>query len=244
MPLSVNNHLNAMKAAILNPKAFFANVSDSERLGKPTVFVLINTVITFILSALFSLVTSSALLRGQNQLPNAFAGPIGLVIGLIFVVPLMLVLLFIITAILHVIAKILSGKGKFSNTYQALAYASAISPLTAIPILGFLASFYQLYMTVIGLKRFHQYSTAKAILNVLIPVVFVIVIAGIAVVLLGAAAIGLMKSTGLKPADLKNLQNLQNVQKPEDLQNLYPTFVPKNDADYPTGYDDYSNTAE
>jgi len=233
MQPNISNHFNTMKAVVLNPKTFFAGVSETEGYGKPTKFIIINTVVTIVLSFLFSFILY---LRNQNFLLT-FA-------GLIILIPVMLVVLFIVTAILHVIAKILGGKGRFLNTYQALAYASAISPVTAIPVLGMLASFYQLYLTIIGLRRFHQYSTVRAVINVLTPIVFFVVVAGVAVALLGVTAIGLMKNAGLKPSDLKNLQNLQNTQTPEDIQKYYPTFVPQKDDNYPTGYDDYSNPTE
>lgn len=223
MQLSISNHFSMMKGVITAPKTFYEGVSESEGYKKSIIFLLINTFLTMLVVSLFSLVFSFK--------PQQFVyGLMGIVIAL----PLMLGLFFVGTAILHVIAKVLGGKGKFVGSFQALAYASGVSPLTAIPVVGFLASFYQVYVTILGFRKVHQYSTVKAVINILLPALVIIVLVLVAIAVAGFAVINLIKGTGLNPADLKNLQNVQNI---KDMEKLYPTFAPE-DFSYPTGMDE------
>lgn len=229
--MDLNKHFQTMKAVALKPQDFFEGMNLGEGYGKPTVFLIINSIITLLISALFSFVLT---FKAQNLLTS--------LLGLIILIPLVLVILFIVTAILHVIAKVLGGKGKYVNSYQSLCYASAVSPATAVPLLGILVSFYQLYIVILGFKKVHQYSLGKAIITILLPAIVAFIIAIAVIALVGVAAFSFLKNSGLQPNDLKNLQNLQNVQSPEDLKNLYPTFAPQSGSDYPTGYLDYQDT--
>lgn len=234
MQLSISNHFSMMKAVITAPKTFYEGVSESEGYKKSIIFLLINTFLTMLVVSLFSLVFSFK--------PQQFL--LGLT-GIIVALPVMLGLFFVGTAILHVIAKVLGGKGKFVGSFQALSYASGVSPLTAIPVVGFLASFYQMYVTILGFRKIHQYSTVKAVINILLPVVLIMLLVLVAVAVTGFAAINLLKGTGLNPQDLKNLQNVQNL---KDLEKVYPTFMPNNyptgtdESGYPTDFKDYQET--
>lgn len=230
----LTNHFQMMKAVITSPKVFFDGVNEAEGYKKSTIFAVINTLVTFILSAVFGLVFRTSNLG------------IGMVlVGAVFAIPLMIVFFFIGAAILHVIAKILGGQGKLVGTYQSVAYATAIGPATAVPYIGMLFSLYQLYLVVVGLRKAHQYSTTKAVITVLIPVVVVTILVIALVVVAGVALFGFLKSSGM---DIKDVQNLQNIKSPEDLQKLYPTFAAPTgetmdyENTYPTGYGDYQDS--
>lgn len=229
--MDLNKHFQTMRAVALKPKDFFEGMNLTEGYGKPTIFLVINTILTLIVSVLFSFLLT---LKAQNLLLS--------LVGLIVLIPVMLIVLFVVTAILHVIAKVLGGKGKYVNSYQAISYATAISPATAVPILGILVSFYQLYIVILGFKKVHQYSLGKAIITILLPAIVSFILTVAVITIVGLTAFNFLKNSGMQPGDLKNLQNLQNVQNTEDLKNLYPTFAPQSGSDYPTGYPDYEDT--
>lgn len=209
----------------MSPKVFFDGVNEVEGYKKSTVFAAINIVVTFLISAIVAQFSKNAL-----PLP-------AVLIGAVVAVPIMIVFLFIGAAILHIVAKILGGKAKLVGTYQSVAYSSAIGPATALPYIGLLFSLYQIYLVVVGLRKMHQFSTTKAVVTVLLPLFILMLIAFILVVVAGVAIFSYFKSTGINPTDLKNLENIQS---PEDLEKLYPTFVP--DSSYPTGYEDYQDS--
>lgn len=234
MQFSISKHFLMMKEVIVSPKKFYEGVSESEGYKKSIIFLLVNTALTMLVASLFSFAFTFK--------PQQFL--LGLT-GIIVALPVMLGLFFVGTAILHLIAKILGGKGKFVGSFQALSYASGVSPLTAIPVVGFLASFYQMYVTILGFKKIHQYSTVRAVINILLPVVLIVLLVFVAVAVAGFAAINLLKGTGFNPQNLKNLQNVQNL---KDMEKVFPTFMPNNyptgtdESGYPTDFKDYQET--
>lgn len=224
----LTSHFPMMKQVIIAPKIFYEGISESEGYKKPITFLLINTVLMMLVASLFSLLVSFK--------PQQFIYTLA---GIIIVLPLMLGLFFASTAILHLIAKVLGGKGGFVGSFQALAYASGVSPLTAIPLVGFLAWFYQIYVIILGFRKVHQYSTVKAVINILLPVVVITVLVLAVVFVAGFAVINLLKGAGLNPADLQNMPNIQYpTSAPSDYR--YPTGM--EEYNYPTGFTDYQET--
>ncbi len=223
------NHFSKMKSVILSPSTFFSGLSGTEGFQKPIIFVIINTVISFILALLVSVVTT-----GKSQIL------LGL-LGLVVIIPLVIIILFIVAAILHLIAKIFGGKARFTGSFQVLSYTTSLAPFSVIPILNFLVPFYQIYVLVVGFKKVHQYSTLRAVITILLPTLVLVLIAGTILLVAGLAAFGFLKTSGIKPNELQNLKNIQNT---EDLQKYYPTFAPQQQSDYPTGFQDYSDTSE
>ncbi len=211
-----------MKSIIMSPKVFFDGINVSEGYKKSTIFAVINTFVTFVLSAVFALVTKD----------NNLSAPM-LLAGAAFAIPFMIVFLFIGAAILHVIAKVLGGKGTFVGSYQSVAYATAIGPATALPYIGPLLSLYQLYLVVVGFRKAHQFSTTKAVITILIPLILITIIIVAVIAVAGVALVSFFKSSGM------------NV---KDLQNLYPTFAAPTgetmdyENTYPTGYGDYQDS--
>jgi hypothetical protein len=78
---------------------------------------------------------------------------------------------FFYTSFLHVVAKMLGGKGKLDETiYTFAAFYVPIWLIGSIPLLGavlILPLFvYELYLTVLGIKSVHQFSWIRAIATV------------------------------------------------------------------------------
>ena len=57
----------------------------------------------------------------------------------------------------------------YDVTLLAYAYASALALLSWVPIVGYLASLYGLYVTMLGIRELHGTSTTRAFLAVLVP---------------------------------------------------------------------------
>ena len=58
------------------------------------------------------------------------------------------------------------------GTFPVVAYGSAISLLSWIPVLGYLATLYGVYVTTVGLREAHATSTTRALLAALVPALF------------------------------------------------------------------------
>lgn len=226
MQITPSNYFNLIKTIAFSPKTFFATLPEIEGYGKPTLFAAFNAALTMLVVVLFSLIFS---LKPQQLFPALS--------GIVIVVPLMIIFLFIGAAVLHLIARILGGKGSFLKSYQVVAFTTAVSPATAIPFLGFLVSVYQIYITIVGFKIVHQYSGVKATVTVVLPIVVVGLVIGF-LAALGLSFLGNLKGSGM---DFNQLKNLQNIENPEDLKNLYPTFAPEDYPDYPTGFENYQD---
>ncbi|MBI5225796.1 YIP1 family protein [Candidatus Micrarchaeota archaeon] len=91
----------------------------------------------------------------------------------------------VIIGIIHVIAKLLGGKGNYATDYYLMStYSPVLFPLLVVPFLGFLLSIYQLYLVTMAIKESHGLGTGKAVLSWLLPgiivLVFVVVVIGMA----------------------------------------------------------------
>ena len=102
---------------------------------------------------------------------NPFAA-VGLVVLFVALLPLSAVLgVYIGAAIQHFFVFLfVREKRGFWGTFPVVAYGgAAISLFSWLPILGYLASIYGIYVTTVGLKEMHGTSTTQALLAALIP---------------------------------------------------------------------------
>lgn len=76
--------------------------------------------------------------------------------------------------ILHLVAKIFKGEGRFLDYYQTMGVGSLVSWGGIIPYLGFIFSIWSVVVCVIVTSRVHNLSTGKAVAVVLLPIVLFI----------------------------------------------------------------------
>ncbi|MEM4295867.1 MAG: YIP1 family protein [Candidatus Anstonellales archaeon] len=118
------------------------------------------------------------------------------IISIIANVMIQTIVVFFTHIVMFITAKILGGKGSFGKQLHMILVASV--PLTFIsfiilliffivfgPVLGFLfiayviiifISLYAIYLTIIALRETHSYSTFKAVITLITPIVIIIVI--------------------------------------------------------------------
>ncbi len=239
----IQSHFMMMKSIIMSPKTFFEGVLETEGYKKVIIFAIINMILAFIVSIIFS-----TLLGGNDQVQG-----IGiLLIGSLFLTPFALVMLFIWTGILHVIAKILGGKGTYNGSFLVVGYSTALMPFSALPIIGMIIALYNFYIEIVGFRKMHQYSTGRAVATILLPVVLLIglIIAGIAVA--GVAFLSILRSGNINPAELQNLDSVGSMKEMEQMmpQEVKDQMKMMEDTDntymyddgtYPTGYEGYTD---
>ncbi len=115
----------------------------------------------------------------------------------------------IVSAILFVLALMFGGKGNYkTQSYLYAIYSAPLSVISTIvslipfagPLLAFIALLYGLYLLTMALKEAHQYSTIKAVLTWLVPVLIIAVIVIVAIAIAAAFVLGAIAD--ILPADV------------------------------------------
>ncbi len=67
-------------------------------------------------------------------------------------------------------------RGFIEATFLVVAYESAIFLATWVPVLGYLAFLYGIYVTAVGLRELHGTTTTRALLAALVPLLLFLVV--------------------------------------------------------------------
>ncbi|MFH1836423.1 MAG: Yip1 family protein [Methanobacteriota archaeon] len=104
------------------------------------------------------------------------AGSIGVLnpVGIFFLPIFAVAALAIGTGVLHIIARILGGKGEYSKLFRVLGHVSIIQWVNVIPVVGFLISMllglWSIVVSIVVIRTIHNISTFRAVLVIIIPV--------------------------------------------------------------------------
>lgn len=174
-----------ISGVLFNPNRFFSTMPISGGIGKPLLFGLLVGSVGSIISLLWQ--SSRAFFPywlsrypGFEEFPGgAFApywmsGP-AFTIVMIFLTPLLILVgIFISSAITHLCLMLIGGaKSGYEATLRVVAYANATSVVTIFPFCGGVISlFWSVVVTIIGLKEAHRISTGKAAAAFFLPLVF------------------------------------------------------------------------
>ncbi len=167
------------RGVLAEPAAFFAGLGGPRpgRVKGPLVFAIICGVVSSPLALLLE--PFNPLTRGQPGIGASFSSLYGnnpgaaialadlsVVLLPLFIVPSV----YIGAAIQHLFVFPRERRG-FWGTFPVVAYGgAAISLLFSwMPILGYLASIYGIYVTTMGLREMHGTSTTRALLAALFP---------------------------------------------------------------------------
>jgi hypothetical protein len=84
-------------------------------------------------------------------------------------------------AILHLFVYLVGGRKGLEQTLKSVMYSSTpIFVLGWIPIVGFLAALYALFLEILAVRELHQISTGRAVLAVLLLLLILIILAVLA----------------------------------------------------------------
>lgn len=158
------------RAVILEPARFFRRLDGRGSSGSAVLFAVVCLVASFLLVQIAAPI--EAWLLGE-----AYPGLGGAFWVILALSPLLAWLVVYVTAAFqHLLVMAFARQRKrFHETLLVSAYASALALLNWVPVVGYLASAYGLYVTMLGLKELHGTSTGRALLAVLVPaLVFVV----------------------------------------------------------------------
>ena len=168
------------RGVLVEPSAFFAGLGGPRpgRVKGPLVFAIICGVVSSPLALLLE--PFNPLTRGQPGIGSSFSSlygnnpgaAIALAVLIVVLLPLFIVLgVYIGAAIQHLFVFLFVRERRgFWGTFPVVAYGgAAISLFSWMPILGYLASIYGIYVTTVGLREMHGTSTTRALLAALVP---------------------------------------------------------------------------
>ncbi len=174
-----------------NVRSYTALADDpSASVGKAFAWVFVSGLVASAIASLLRLAFISSTLTGLEQSSDTRIG-LGIValVTLVCVVPFSAALagvgLMIYAAIQQFVAGALGGEGSFARLYYVMAaYSAPISVAAAllalIPLLGACVSgllgFYSLGLNALALKSVNRFGWGSAVLSMIIPLIFVVMI--------------------------------------------------------------------
>lgn len=116
-------------------------------------------------------------------------GALQLILGLVITPLVALIVLFVWTAVVHLMLTILGGANRgFTATLRVMCYAQTTQVAVALPgIGGFIAFAWRLILEVVGLSRAHRTESWKAALAVFLPLLLCCLCIAAGVAAFGAA---------------------------------------------------------
>jgi hypothetical protein len=172
----VQGIIDTAKQVIMDPVGFYRGMAKGGGFSDPLVFAVVLGVVTGIVQAILGLVHLGPTVSAVMAL------------GSIIVMPIMVLIFgFVGAAIVFVIWKVMGSNESYETAYRCGAYASAISPITAvaslIPFVGSLVGLaWMTYLLVMASIEVHKIPAKKAWM------VFGIIAAIFALMSLGAQA--------------------------------------------------------
>jgi hypothetical protein len=172
----VQSFIRTVRNVVTAPAGFFRGIIGNNDLVNPLIFAIICYEVAAILGGLIALVSGQ---RGFGAfLSSLVLAPIFAAIGL-----------FIGAGILHLLVMLIIGSRNagFAGTFRVSAYSSVTSLVSWVPVIGWIASLYGIYLAIVGVREVHNTSTGKAAIVVLIPAVVILLLVLLIVALIGAA---------------------------------------------------------
>ncbi len=180
-----------VKSVLFEPDTLFQKVK-SEKLGESFKYYFLLAIVEVILLGI-GLALFSASLFGFWGMAGIPAGALFAGFSIVFLVMMFissLIGVFITAGIYHIIALLFGGKGDYSSTFKAAAYASTPSALLIwIPVVNFLSIIWWVYLMARGLSAYHRFSFGRGLLVTLVPLIVVLVLAALFGALFPAAGL-------------------------------------------------------
>ena len=169
--------LQTFSGILFRPSATFQRMRTEPRLGAPILFVVIPSFLSFLLSSAIQQIQAPILSTLLGIEPSTGISPSYFVIWL----PAIVFALFFKGLLYHLMLMLVGGnQAGFPATFRVVAYvAGSMALFTWIPCLGaFLSLFWGTYLEIVGLKQIHGTSGGRALLAVLVPMVFLVIACG------------------------------------------------------------------
>ena len=171
----VNAFIETLQMVLSRPVVAFAAMKREGGLGEPLFYAIIGGTIGGVFAITYNFVLRSFAPFGDRHgaFTHLFAG-LGWIFLLVLTPLLVVIGMFVASAILHVCLMIVGGaKQSFETTFRVICFAEgSASPLLVIPFCGGLISgIWKIVLYCIGLARAHETDTGRAVIAVLLPLI-------------------------------------------------------------------------
>jgi hypothetical protein len=161
-----------LKESMFSANEFFGHLPKTNGFLLPLLYALIIQTLGFMFSYVWAVLTNNPILEQLAQILEkaALTGYGSILLGV--AVPAFVFVGVVVWAfLLHITLAIVGGANEgFESTFRVNCYASGPELFNLVPVIGgFIAFFWKIYITVIGLREVHQTSLGKAIAAVLLP---------------------------------------------------------------------------
>lgn len=180
-------YIETWKEVIQRPSDFYREMPKTGGYADPLTFAAISLIIYVLLTALLTALFGSGMYMGSmyDGMYNGMYGDVGgfgffgLLMTVIITPIAGIISLFIEAAILYIIYRVLGGTGSYEGTVRFISYATAVLLLSWIPIIGWIAGIYGIYLYIVGGMYVHDVSMARSAIAVLLPTLLVILLMAI-----------------------------------------------------------------
>ena len=171
----VNAFIETLQMVLSRPVVPFTAMKREGGLGEPLFYAIIGGTIGGVFAITYNFVLRSFAPFGDRHgaFTHLFAG-LGWIFLLVLTPLLVVIGMFVASAILHVCLMIVGGaKQSFETTFRVICFAEgSASPLLVIPFCGGLISgIWKIVLYCIGLARAHETDTGRAVIAVLLPLI-------------------------------------------------------------------------
>ncbi len=196
--MDIAKTISKWRDVLLKPSATLSKEAGKDSLREGALQMLLGGAIGgffvgILLNIYPSAVSDYSYLSGGNALFTLFSSVVGYAV-------IALVIWFIVSGLYYIFAKLLKGKGSFAQQsyLMALWYAPMVA-LTWLPLVGTLIALYSLYLATVSQRIVHKFSTLRAILSWLLPLLIIILLISVVMVFFfaGLAAGGLYGAEGI-----------------------------------------------
>jgi hypothetical protein len=168
--------IETLQMVLSRPSQAFTAMRREGGLGEPLLYAIIGGSFGLIFYFAYQLAFQSLgmFATRPNPLAHLVGASIGGVILFIFVPVIVVLAVFLNSAIFHICLMLVGGaKQPFETTFRVICFASgSVIPLMVVPLCGGLvAGVWDIVLRCIGLARAHETDTSRAVLAVLLPVI-------------------------------------------------------------------------
>lgn len=191
----IESYIETWKDVIQNPSDFFRRMPKTGGYADPLTFTAISFIIYALLTALLTVFFGRGMYIGSmyggmygGMYSSARSFGFFAILMTVIISPIAgIISIFIESAILYVLYKILGGTGSYEGTVRFVSYATSVLVLSWIPIISWIVGIYGIYLYIVGGMYVHDMSMVKSAIAILLPTLIVILI--MAIVMAGLFAL-------------------------------------------------------
>ncbi len=163
-----------IKEVLLTPSRFFHRMPSQVGLTQPLLFAVVLGVATTFFAWMWSLAGSSLQLLIAESISQVLRGPWWSFVLFLFSPVIVSIGVIVKAVLIHLVLILLNGnKLGFEATFRVSAYSEATGILALVPIFGpVLGIVWSLVVVIIGVYSIHETDPWKALVAVLLPMLF------------------------------------------------------------------------